>query len=205
MQASGTLVIVGAGGHGRVVADAALRQGAWSRVVATDRDPDRCTGELLPGVALVPLEQALALDAQVHVAIGNAAARERECAAAAGRLATVTHPQASVSPFAEVGEGSFLAAQSVVAPSARVGRGVIVNHGAIVDHDCMVGDFCHIAPQAALGGAVRIGARVLLGTGTSVLPGVSVCDDVVAGAGAAVCGDVQEPGVYVGVPARRIR
>lgn len=205
MQASGTLVIVGAGGHGRVVADAALRQGAWSRVVATDRDPGRCTGELLPGVALLPVDEAMALDAQVHVAIGNAAARERESAAVRGRLASVAHPMASVSPFAEVGAGSFLAAQSVVAPSARVGAGVIVNHGAVVDHDCVVGDFCHIAPQAALGGAVRIGARVLLGTGTSVLPGVSVCDDVVVGAGAAVCADVREPGVYVGVPARRTR
>lgn len=138
MQASGTLVIVGAGGHGRVVADAALRQGAWSRVVATDRDPGRCTGELLPGVALLPVDEAMALDAQVHVAIGNAAARERESAAVRGRLASVAHPMASVSPFAEVGAGSFLAAQSVVAPSARVGAGVIVNHGAVVDHDCVV-------------------------------------------------------------------
>lgn len=200
------LVILGAGGHGRVVADAALAQGAFARVWATDRDAQRCQGELLPGVRIVPLPEATRLPCALHVAIGAGAAREREAAAFQGHpLTTVIHPRAAVSPHAQVGAGSFVAAQAVVAPGARLGTAVIVNHGAVVDHDVQVGDFTHIAPLAALGGGARIGRHVLVGAGACVLPGVSVCDGATLGAGAVVPEPITEPGVYAGVPARRVK
>lgn len=200
-------MILGAGGHGRVVADAAALSGHWLRIVATDRDPARCRGELLPGVPLLPLEAALALpDAAFHVAIGLADARARESQALAGReSATVVHPAAAVSAHARVDAGCFIAAQAVVAPGARLAAAVIVNHGAVVDHDVQVGDFSHLAPRAVLGGHARIGSRVLVGAGASVLPGLSVCDACLVGAGAVVCASILEAGVYAGVPVRRIR
>ncbi len=200
-----TLLIFGAGGHGRVVADAALAGGAWSRVIATDRDPRRCRGELLPGVALLEVEAALAQADAVHVAIGDAASRRKEAdALAATPLATVVHPRASVSIHAAIEAGCFLAAQSVVAPGARLGRAVIVNHGAVIDHDVQVGDFCHVAPLAALGGGSEVGANVLVGSGASVLPNIRVASDLTIGAGAAVCEHLAGPGRYAGVPARRL-
>lgn len=203
-DALSTLLILGAGGHGRVVADAALRQGAWTGVAATDRNAAKWSGELLAGVPLRPL--AALDDAPVlHVAVGDNTARQRECEAAGlHRLATVVHPQASVSAHAQVAGGCLVAAQAVVAPAARLGTGVIVNHGAVVDHDCVVGDFTHVAPGATLGGGVSIGRRVLVGAGSSVLPGLRVCDDVVIGAGAVVNRDIEEPGTWAGLPARRI-
>lgn len=201
-----TLLIFGAGGHGRVVADAALLAAGWTRVLASDRDPARCVGELLPGVTLFRPGEAMAAATAVHVAIGNAASREKEVAAlAAGMLATVAHPRASISGHAQVAAGCFIAAQAVVGPGARLGTGVIVNHGAVVDHDVAVGDFSHIAPLAALGGGARIGQRVLVGSGTNVLAGVRVGDDIVIGAGAVVVNNLTEPGVYAGVPARRLK
>jgi sugar O-acyltransferase (sialic acid O-acetyltransferase NeuD family) len=201
-----SLLIFGAGGHGRVLADAVLRTGKWPLVLATDRDATRCSGELLPGVALLSVDAALAKASAVHVAIGNAAHRERESAGLAeGMLATVVHPQAAVSAHAAIGPGCFIAAQAVVAPLASLGRSVIVNHGAVVDHDVSVGDFSHIAPLAGLGGGARIGRRVLIGSGASVLSGVRVADDVVVGAGAVVCDHLEEAGVYAGVPARRLK
>ena len=205
-QAS-TLVILGAGGHGRVVADAALAARVWHRVVATDRDPARWGGELLPGVQVLPLEEALGLaDAAWHVAIGSPEARERETLQLGARaLATVTHPAAVVSPFAQVAPGCFIAAHGVVAPHARLRTGVIVNHGAVVDHDVSVGGFTHVAPRAALGGEVRVGRCVLVGAGAAVLSGMTVCDQVTIGAGAVVPSPIDEPGVYAGVPARRVR
>jgi sugar O-acyltransferase (sialic acid O-acetyltransferase NeuD family) len=200
------LLIFGAGGHGRVVADAALAAGQWLRVLASDRDPSRCTGELLTGVALLPAYAATATAGAVHVAIGDGAARAREVAALpAGLLATVVHPKASVSRHAHVAPGCFIAAQAVVGPHATLGASVIVNHGAVVDHDVTGGDFSHVAPLAALGGGAKLGRRVLVGSGASVLPGVRVCDDVVIGAGAVVAGDLAEPGTYAGVPARRLK
>lgn len=199
-----TLLILGAGGHGRVVADAALRQGAWAGITATDRNPDRCHGELLPGVAL-RLPAALDAAPAVHVAVGDNAARRRECEAVGPqRLATVVHPQASVSAHAHMGSGCLVAAQAVVAPGAHLGHGVIINHGAVVDHDVAVGDYSHVAPGARLGGGVCLGAGVLVGAGASVLPGRLVCDGAVVGAGAVVNRDIQEAGTWVGVPARRI-
>lgn len=205
-QAS-TLVILGAGGHGRVVADAAALAGGYARIVATDRDAARCQGELLPGVPLLPLQEALALPhAAFHVAIGLAEAREREALALAGRpLATIVHPAASVSAHAMLADGCFVAAQAVVAPGARLGRGVIVNHGAVVDHDAQAGAFSHVAPQATLGGHAKVGERVLVGAGACVLPQIAVADGIVIGAGAVVCAALAEGAVYAGVPARRIR
>jgi sugar O-acyltransferase (sialic acid O-acetyltransferase NeuD family) len=200
------LLIFGAGGHGRVVADAALAAGQWLRVLASDRDPARCSGELLVGVALLPAYAATSAVAAIHVAIGDAASREKEVAALPqGLLATVIHPRASVSPHAGVAPGCFIAAQAVVGPHASLGISVIVNHGAVVDHDVTVGDFSHIAPLAALGGGVTLGRRVLVGSGASIRPRVRVGDDVVIGAGAVVVNDLTEPGVYAGVPARRLK
>lgn len=200
-----TLVIFGAGGHGRVVADAALAAGQWDRVRATDREPAKAGTLLLPGLPVEAVEDALAGSVVVHVAIGSAASRAREALASGRPLATVVHPQASVSPFATLGEGCFVAARAVVAPGARIGMAVIVNHGAVVDHDVQVGAFSHVAPQVALGGGVRVGERVLLGSGACVLPGVRIADDVVVGAGAVVREDIDGPGTWAGVPARRVR
>lgn len=200
-----SLLIFGAGGHGRVVADAALAAGRWPHVIGSDRDPARCLGELLPGVALLQVDAAVAGAGAIHVAIGDARAREHECAAlGVARLASVIHPQAAVSSSANVSPGCFVAAQAVVGPGARLGTGVIVNHGAVVDHDVQVGDFSHVAACAALGGAVVVGRRVLVGSGASILPGLRIGDDVVIGAGAVVCEPLPEPGVYAGVPARRL-
>jgi len=200
-----TLLVFGAGGHGRVVADAALAQGRWARVRVSDRDPARVGQEVLPGLRVEPLHEAVAACSEVHVAIGSAASREREAQAIGLPLATVIHPHATVSPHAQVGEGGFVAARAVVAPGARLGRGVIVNHGAVVDHDVQVGSFTHVAPQAVLGGGVRTGERVLVGAAACVLPGVRVADDVVIGAGAVVRDALEATGVYAGVPARRVR
>ncbi len=200
------LLILGAGGHGRVVADAALASGAWSRVFACDRDPARATGELLSGVSQVSIDARFVQSCMLHVAIGRAANREKETAATSDREhATVVHPHASVSSHSSILAGCFVAAQAVVAPGAAIGRAVIVNHGAIVDHDVVIGEFSHIAPGAVLGGGVHVGRRVLVGAGATVLPGIRIADDVIIGAGAVVADTIVQAGVYAGVPARRMK
>ena len=148
----------------------------------------------------------LARSAVFHIAIGNNLAREKE----AGwwgheRLASVVHPAALVSRFGNVACGCFVAAGAVIGPTATVGPGVIVNHGAIVDHDVDVGAFSHIAPNVTLGGHVKIGRRVLMGAGATVLPSMVVGDDVTVGAGSVVNEHLMAPGVYAGIPARRVQ
>lgn len=216
LESTAELLLIGAGGHARVVADAAALSQTWLSISATDRNPERCSGALLPGVALLSLAAALAhVDAVnskcgLHIAIGDCAARQREalafCAADPQRyLVSVVHPRACVSPHAKVASGCFVAAFALVGPGAQLGEGVIVNHGAVVDHDVQVGAFCHIAPNATLGGGARLGQRVLVGAGAVVLPGICLGDDVVLGAGAVATADLPAPGIYTGIPAQLLR
>lgn len=200
------LLLFGAGGHGRVVADAALLTKSWSTIFASDRDPARCVGPFLQGVNLIDLTLARSLGVGVHVAIGNNAARELESACwPADCLVSVLHPFACVSQFSQIGAGSFVAAGAVLAAGAHIGRACIVNHGAVVDHDVRLGAYCHVAPLASLGGEVVLGQRVMVGAGANVLPGVLVTDDVKIGAGAVVRSNLSEAGTYVGVPAKRVK
>lgn len=199
-----SLLVFGGGGHGRVVADAAMACRRWRHILASDRNPERARGELLPGVPFVDAEILAITAAAVHVAIGDNAAREREAKVMARSLATVYHPSAVISAQARVGNGCFLAASCVVATGATVDDGAIINHGAVVDHDARVGAYSHVAPNATLGGAVALGMRVLVGAGAVILPGVSVADDVIIGAGSVVQSTIAASGVWAGVPARRI-
>ena len=201
-----TLLLFGAGGHGRVVADAALLTKSWPKIVASDRDPAQCIGPFLPGVNLIDLAIARSLRVSVHIAIGNNAARELEASFwSADNLVSVLHPFACVSQFSQLGAGSFVAAGAVLAAGTHIGLACIVNHGAVVDHDVRLGAYCHVAPLASLGGEVVLGQRVMVGAGANILPGVRVTDDVMIGAGAVVRSNLLEPGTYVGVPAKRVK
>lgn len=197
--------LIGTGGHGKVVLDALLASGAdLSDIVARDGATER-EGLSWLGLRIAVPEVVAAMSGQAfHVAVGSGTARERLTRAATqsgARAATVVHPAATISRFAEVGAGAFLAATCVVGPDVRLGLGVIVNHGAVVDHDCEVADFAHLAPNCALGGGVRIGARALIGAGAVVLPGLTVEADAIIGAGAVVTRDVLAGQTWTGVPA----
>lgn len=199
------LLVLGAGGHGRVVAEAALSSGGWSRIVASDRNPVLCVGQLLPGIELVQIGVLPSPGVALHVAIGSNSAREREATSCGvDLLVTIQHCSAVISPFSHIGAGCFIAATAVIAAGASLGIAVIVNHGAVVDHDVQIGSFCHIAPSATLGGAVILGNRVMIGSAAVVLPSVRITDEVTVGAGAVVTADITQPGTYAGVPARRI-
>lgn len=200
-----TLLIFGAGGHGRVLVDAALLVRQFKRIVVSDRKLFEHQSELLPGIQLLTPDTALELGALIHIAIGNNHFRQKEARAfGSERLITVIHPAAVVSAFSTVGVGCFVAAGCVVGPMAEVGMGVIINHGAVVDHDVIVGSFSHIAPNASLGGHAKLGKRVLIGSGSVVLPSVVICDDVTVGAGSVVNADLLESGTYAGLPAKKI-
>ncbi|MGC8507778.1 MAG: acetyltransferase [Thiomonas sp.] len=200
------LIVFGAGGHGRVAADAALLSGAFARVVASDRNPATWGGELLPGVPVLSIDEANALPGlrAVHVAIGNNPVRRDEAArlASIGPLATIVHPHASVAATARIGAGCLITAQCVVGPMAELGAGAIVNHGAVVDHDCHIAAWAHIAPGARLGGAVQVGEAALVGAGSTVLRNLRVGVDATLGAGAVLLQDLPDGAAWAGVPAR---
>lgn len=202
------LLLVGAGGHAKVVYDALLAIKEFVRIEIRDDDPNSAKDGLLGSPVLIPIGDPSGWSAHVHIAIGDNQVRRQlgEAAlAAAKKLYTVSHPSALVSQHAEIGAGAFVAAAAIVAPSARVGAGAIVNHGAIVDHDCDVGAWAHIAPNAVLGGDVRVGRGCLIGSSAVLLPGVRVGDWAIVGSGAVVTADVEAKETVVGVPAKSLR
>lgn len=199
------LIIVGAGGQGRVVADIAERVG-YQTVAFLD---DACTGEVCGYPVLGRVEDFATYrdKGDLFVAIGGNAARRRVTAMlreAGLTLPALVHPSAVLGKGVTLGQGTVVMAGAVINPWAIVGEGVILNTGSSVDHDCRVGDFAHVSVGAHLCGTVTVGKEAFLGAGSTLVNNVSVCDGVTVGAGAVVIHDITEKGTYVGVPARRI-
>jgi sugar O-acyltransferase (sialic acid O-acetyltransferase NeuD family) len=204
-----TLIVLGAGGHGRVVADAATTTGSWKTVCFVD---DRAERLNVPGFEIVgtsaDLERLAKSYKALVVGIGDASTRLQlmERGTKSGfELPVILHRSAAVSTLASIGAGSVVFAQAAVNPGATLGRGCIVNTGATVDHDCYLDDGVHACPGVHLAGDVRVGARTWIGIGASVKQGVRIGNDVVVGAGAAVVADVESGLTVVGVPARARR
>ncbi|MEW9679318.1 acetyltransferase [Pseudomonas sp. TE50-2] len=200
------LAILGASGHGKVVADTAECCGWQSIDFYDDAWPEfRSNGCWTLAGDTASLCGRLQEYAGVLVAIGNNRIRHQkllELEAAGARLCTLVHPAAIVSRYAWVERGTVVFAGAVVNAGARVGMGSILNTGCGVDHDCVLGAGVHISPGAHLAGGVKVGDLSWVGIGASVRQLVTLGESVVVGAGAAVTADVAEALTVVGVPAR---
>ena len=188
--------------------DALLCSGDAHNLYVFADDDEALHGIEMVGVAVLGSSmQLIQHGTRFHVAVGANRTREMlfsRLVNVGGLPFAVIHPGACVSQFANLSEGSFVAARAVVAPASVIGMGVIINHSAVVDHDCRVGDFSHVAPGATLAGGVVLGRGVLIGAGARVLPGISIGAEAVIGAGAVVTADVPPNAKVVGVPGRII-
>lgn len=203
------VLLIGAGGHARVVLDSAnLSKSPYeARIVADDTDAPLILGYRIETPVPSPTEGDW-LGWNFHVAIGRNAVREQMAERWLGsgaEFASVIHPTASVSPHALVEGGVFIGPLAVVNAGALICKGAIINSGAILEHDCVIGAYAHVGPGAALGGGCRIGRRAWLGLNSSARELIEIGDDVVLGAGAVAVSSLLEAGTYVGSPARRIR
>jgi sugar O-acyltransferase (sialic acid O-acetyltransferase NeuD family) len=203
-----SLAILGAGGHGRVVADCAEAAG-WDEILFFDDNPPAA----LPGSwrfagSGAELLARLPGLTGVVVAIGANFVRldwHRRLSERSAPLVSLVHPGAWVSPHAEVGPGSVVFAGAVVNVGTRMGEAVIINTGATVDHDCALADGVHISPGAHLAGGVSVGEASWVGIGAVVRELVVIGERVKVGAGSAVVSPVASGLTVVGVPARPIR
>ena len=205
------VIIVGAGGHGQVVADALRLAG---RAVLGYVDPTMAAGASVAGLPVLGDDDWLSIDGGYDLATGmggpgppDGSGHRRAVQArledAGFRFADVRHPTAIVSPAADVGPGAQLLARCVVQTGARIGQGAIVNTGAIVEHGCRLGDFSHCATGAILCGDVTIGEDAHIGAGAVIRQGVKLENGVIVGAGAVVLEPGAGQGPLLGVPARR--
>jgi sugar O-acyltransferase (sialic acid O-acetyltransferase NeuD family) len=200
------LAVIGAGGHGGVVADAAELLG-WNVEFFDDHARGTIAGWPIVGTVSDLLNAPRSVDGAI-VTIGNNGVRlelTRRLIAAGVFVTTIVHPSATMSFRARLGLGTFVAAAAVVNVGASLGLATIVNTGATVDHDCLLADGVHLSPGVHLSGAVTIGERTWLGTGSSVRNNLMIGRDAVVGVGSAVVANIPDCVVVQGVPARVVR
>lgn len=193
------LNILGASGHGKVVADIAKLNG-YNEIFFYDDDMGikECAGYPVVGTK----DDLATAIGHLFIAVGNGIIRKRVMEKYQNlNFPVLIHPSAVVAESVEIGEGTVIMAGAVINPGTRIGKGTIINTSSSVDHDCVVGDYCHVAVGAHLSGTVSVGAMTWVGAGATVSNNINICGDCMIGAGAVVIKDIDEPGTYVGVPA----
>ena len=202
------IVVVGAGGHARVVLESLVALGVYEIVGLTDPDQSKWRTLLggypiLGGDDVLPTLRSEGVDGAI-IALGSNRLRARlfECVIALGfKMVNAIHPWSWISPSAQIGNGVVVMAGAVINANAQVGDNTIINTSATVDHDCCIGDHVHIAPGCHLGGNVQVGIGTLVGISASVIPDRRIGQWSIVGAGAVVVRDLPDNCVATGVPA----
>jgi sugar O-acyltransferase (sialic acid O-acetyltransferase NeuD family) len=201
------LLIIGASGHGKVVANIALKMDKWKSISFLDDD---ITIKSSMGIEVV----GKTIDAYKHlqdcdlfVGIGNNVTREKiqeKLVAEGASIPTLIHPSAVIGEQVELASGTIVMAGVVINCCTSIGKGCIINTGATIDHDNLIEDYVHVSPGVHLAGTVKVGNGSWLGIGSIVSNNLEIASGCKFGAGAVVVRDITEPGTYVGVPVRKI-
>lgn len=199
------MIIIGAGGHAKVIADIVRACGDYVAGFLDDSytQSREFYGSLVVGA--VKDYEKFASDCSFIIAIGNNGVRNRISKELVCDWYTAIHPSAVVSESAVVGKGTCVMANAVINADANIGEHTIINTGSVVEHDCVIGNYTHIAPKSVVCGVTKIGNGVWLGAGSTAMHVLSICDNVMVGAGGVIVKDICEEGTYVGVPVKKIK
>lgn len=198
------LVIVGASGHGKVIADIAEKVGYTDIVFLDDNPAAKSCGNyrVIGGCK----EASYYRNADFVVAIGNPKIRSKiqsEVTEMGLHIVSLIHPAAVIAPDVKIGVGTVVMAGAVINPCTEIGQGCIINTCSSVDHDCRIGNFVHVSIGAHVAGTVIIGDDTWIGAGATISNNIEIVADCMIGAGAVVVDDIKESDTYIGVPARR--
>lgn len=200
------LFIIGASGHGKVIADIAALTGYHEILFLDDNESKTdCMGYPVVGKSTDFKKYS---EGDFIVAVGNPIIRERmqkELESNNITITTLVHPGAVIAANVRLGKGTVVMAGAVINPDTIIGNGCIVNTGATVDHDNFIGDYVHVSVGSHLAGAVTVESRTWIGAGATVSNNIKICSDCIIGAGAVVVNDIARAGTYTGVPARKVK
>ena len=200
------IVLIGGGGHCRVIIDAIVNSGGYD--VEGIVDPKLETDSKILGFPVLGDDDILldlykngVRNAFVSVgSIGNCELRKilyKEIKNIGFNMPVVVHPKAVVARDVKIGEGTFVAASATVNPGTKIGKNVIINTSSSIDHDCVIGDFVHIAPGAILSGGIRVGSQTHIGTGANVIQCINIGKKCMIGAGLTLRDDLRDGQSYI--------
>jgi sugar O-acyltransferase (sialic acid O-acetyltransferase NeuD family) len=201
------LLIIGASGHGKVVADIAMKMNRWQHIDFLD-DNENIKSVL--GIDVIGKSNdafTYISDYEIFVAIGNSKTRERILTPienAGADIPILIHPSVIIGEEVNIAVGTVIMAGVIVNCCSTIGKGCIINTGAIIEHDNIIDDYVHICSGTHLAGIVSIGKGSWIGVGSVVRNNINITGGCMIGAGAVVVRDITEAGTYVGVPARRV-
>ncbi|MEA1853620.1 acetyltransferase [Cytobacillus sp. OWB-43] len=201
------LLIIGASGHGKVVADIAIKMNKWQSIAFLDDDKSLRSSMGLEVIGTSDDVFTHIDDYDIFVGIGNNDTRKRihEVLETVGAsIPILIHPNAIIGNQVEIGDGTAVMAGTVVNCCTKIGKSCIVNTGSTIDHDNCIGNFVHISPGAHLAGSVKVGQGSWLGIGSVVSNNIAITNGCIVGAGSVVVKDISKPGIYVGIPVRRV-
>ena len=197
------LIIIGAGGHGKVIADNALKNGYTDISFVDDCATGDCMGFPIIGTS-AEIESLNDGKTDFIIGIGNNSIRKMIAEKYDVNWVTLIHPSAQISVNVSFEKGTVVMAGAVVNVCTKIGKHCIVNTGAVIEHDNVIEDYAHISPRAALGGTVCIGECTHIGIGAVIKNNITVHKECVIGAGAVTVRNIEHCGTYVGVPAKEI-
>lgn len=200
MENNKKIMLLGAGGHSKVIIDM-LRLKNIKDIIVLD---DFVKNRKIMGINVLGCinEHTRFLDYKAIIAIGNNEIRKKIYDKINIEYYTCIHPFAFVSPNSVIDKGTVVMANATINVGSKVGKQSIINTGAIIEHENIIGDFVHISPGVKLGGNVTIGNNSWIGIGATIKNNIKICDNVVIGAGATVVEDIVKPGIYIGAPAK---
>lgn len=202
------LLIIGASGHGKVVADIAIKMNKWKIISFLDDDKDIKTSMGLEVIGKVSDYGKFIDEFEVFVAIGNNEVRQKiieKLEISGASIPILAHPSAIIGLEVELNLGTVIMAGSIINCASRIGKGCIINTGVTVDHDSQIDDYVHLSPGVNIAGNVFIGKGTWLGIQSTVSNNLKITSGCIIGAGAVVIRDIDEAGTYVGVPVRGVK
>lgn len=201
------LVIIGASGHGKVVADIALKMECYKNIFFLDDDESLIDCMGFPVIGKSEEAASHYRNSDIFIAVGNAEVRQtlqQKLELIGASIPTLIHPAAIIGTNVKIGQGTVVMAGSVINSDSVIGKGCIINTCSSVDHDCNIADYVHIAVGAHLAGTVDIGTRSWIGIGAVVSNNINIISDCMIGAGAVVIKNITKNGTYIGVPAKKM-
>ena len=203
------VIIIGAGGHAKVIADIIEKSG--DEIVGFLDDNKELGTTVINNYKIIgDLNNRFTMavtkkDVEFIIAIGDNRKREEISHSPNLKFYTAIHPSAQIGLDVEIQEGTVVMANSCINSSAKIGKHCIINTGAVVEHDNIIGNYVHISPNVALGGSVKIDECTHIGIGATVKNNITVFKNCTIGAGAVVVKNIEEEGTYVGVPQKKIK